>query len=182
MHHVAIDVDEAGAVLLLVHDVILHDLVIHGLARGDDPGGSSLGASHGGGAASGLGGDRGAARESPRAVEGGGAGGGGRGGGHHGCLFCWRKDERDASVVLTTTDVLTPPILMVMKAQKKNIHLKPETYFPIRIFDRFRALPQGPSCLESGGERERREIVFIKPSNAPTHNCLARGPRSRDVL
>ena len=42
---------------------------------------------------------------------------------------------------------------MVMKAQqKKNIHLKPETYFPIRIFDRFRALPQGPSCLESGGE------------------------------
>ena len=39
MHHVTIDVQEQGTVLLLVHDVILDDLVVHRLARGDDAGG-----------------------------------------------------------------------------------------------------------------------------------------------
>ena len=41
MHHVTIDVQEQGTVLLLVHDVILDDLVVHRLARGDDAGGAA---------------------------------------------------------------------------------------------------------------------------------------------
>ena len=93
--HVTIDVDEAGAVLLLVDDVILHDLIVHGLTRGDDSSRRGASARHDGGTEAGLGGDRGAARESPHAVDG-SAGSDGRGGGHHVSVrfFCLTKRQR----------------------------------------------------------------------------------------
>ena len=41
MAQVAVDVQEEGAILLLVDDVILDDLVVHGLARGDNARGAA---------------------------------------------------------------------------------------------------------------------------------------------
>jgi hypothetical protein len=78
--HVAVDVQEEGAVLLLVDDVILDDLVVHGLARGDDARGGGARAGHHARRAEGL------ARDRLLAGEGGGAGddpGSGHGGGGH---------------------------------------------------------------------------------------------------
>ena len=78
--HVAVDVQEEGAVLLLVDDVILDDLVVHGLARGDDARGGGARAGHRSRRAEGL------ARDRLLAGEGGGAGddpGSGHGGGGH---------------------------------------------------------------------------------------------------
>mmetsp|Transcript_32545 Transcript_32545/g.80233 ORF Transcript_32545/g.80233 Transcript_32545/m.80233 type:complete len:833 (+) Transcript_32545:138-2636(+) len=84
VHHVAVDVDEARAVLLFVHHVVRHDLVVHRLARGHNAGGGFARAGGGdAGEASGLGGDRCAAGEAAGGGGAGGAGGGGGGGGHH---------------------------------------------------------------------------------------------------
>ena len=56
--HVAVDVQEEGAVLLLVDDVILDDLVVHGLARGDNARGGGARAGHRARRAEGLARDR----------------------------------------------------------------------------------------------------------------------------
>lgn len=81
MDHVAVDVQEEGAVLLLVDDVILDDLVVHGLARGDNARGGGARAGHRARRAEGLARDRLLAGEGRGASDDPGSGHGG--GGHH---------------------------------------------------------------------------------------------------